>query len=563
MSKQPPAISKRSPWFLVDSELWQEPGDLKLDWATRKLAIYLRDAEGKWPIKGKKTDHVVVRAQKTICADFGISKNQLKKSIERLRVWPSRRRRFIKSYQLDGDNLTLILRPIPKQKKGTHFVRVYRWLWESNLPDAVKDIVLFTRTRFEGKDADDNELFSLRMKGDRQPSILRCCYLGGLNSKLSTGNGRHRMVSKVVRTLEQSGLVTVVKRSTSQRPMVVKLNDSKRSETVSKLLCSLEVTSKQSTKLPAKPHEVTSEYSPKLPAESRKVTTLQTPFHTPSSNTILNPPSEGSPEGEPQGGIKSEQERDGYEELRRAFSDSDSEEENSFLDELLLDDGEQEEDWEEEESDVPREPLKRNPPYHDLLQPEELRFAEMVEQECSLQSSYVKPAEVAEFIKLLFNGGPAEKSAEPVIAAMNDVSFEGINSKSWGYFKSLQNRFLDVLEKKAEPLREAEERDKERQARLLELQNSPDASERREAARSLAQLLRTETLLNFLQDETDESVLMDVANYLAISEAAAEFREEVQKLFIYRLVDDSFCDESKESLSSLLSEIENELSKKE
>ncbi len=31
-------------YFKLDSDLWPEPGPLKLDWPTRKLAIYLREA---------------------------------------------------------------------------------------------------------------------------------------------------------------------------------------------------------------------------------------------------------------------------------------------------------------------------------------------------------------------------------------------------------------------------------------------------------------------------------------------------------------------------------------
>ena len=213
-------MSSPPPWFPVDAELWQEPGPHKLPWYARRVAVYLRS-------RADREDELVLTSTQRIVADTKLSGKKVRLSLEQLKTWPSRRQRFIRSYQPKYNRITLRPLPIP-------FVRCYRWLWESPLPDDLKDIILFVRSRFAGKTNDGQELFDCNRQGRRQPSILRCCYLRGTDFR-----GRERRLLNMVRWLEQSGMMAVEKRSTMNRAMVVRLCDETPSPTVSKILSRL------------------------------------------------------------------------------------------------------------------------------------------------------------------------------------------------------------------------------------------------------------------------------------------------------------------------------------
>jgi len=189
-------MSHPPPWFPLDAELWQTPGPHKLPWYVRKVAVYLRS-------RADLKDHVVLASIQRIAADTGLSRDKVKLSLDRLRTWPSRRQRFVHSYHLKDNRI--VLRPFPFQGKGSvPFVRCYRWLWESPLPDDLKDILLFIRSRFTKKAIDGRELFDCNCYGREQPSILRCCYLKGRHSQ-----ARLRRLLNMVRWLEQTGLMVV------------------------------------------------------------------------------------------------------------------------------------------------------------------------------------------------------------------------------------------------------------------------------------------------------------------------------------------------------------------
>ncbi len=156
-------------WFAIEAELWQPPGTLKLkDWQ-RRIAIYLRKCSGV--DDGDETRPLLVlRSNDRIAADTGLSLNKVEKTINRLRCWPTPNDPFIREH--NGSEITL--RPLP-----TKFVRCPVWLWESPLPEDLKDVFLFIRSRFRGKTPQGEELFTCSLWGRKQPSIERCCYVKG------------------------------------------------------------------------------------------------------------------------------------------------------------------------------------------------------------------------------------------------------------------------------------------------------------------------------------------------------------------------------------------------
>ena len=156
--------------FWVDSELWQPPGENKLRWWERKLALYLRKVAGVFNDSGEIHPHAVLKAVSTMAAATGLSENKVRLAIARLRSWPKD-----DPFITDGDQI--LLRPLPAKK-----VRIAMWLWESPLPDDWKDVLWFVRSQFVGKD-DRGEIFRCAIMGRRMPSILRCCYVSGAHWK--------------------------------------------------------------------------------------------------------------------------------------------------------------------------------------------------------------------------------------------------------------------------------------------------------------------------------------------------------------------------------------------
>jgi len=216
------------PYFMVESELWQEPGSLKLNWTTRKVAIYLRDAASHDP------DNVALRSVKRIMADLDLSKYQVISATKKLRNWPSRRKRFIQSW--DKRTHRFVLRPIPPKDQqhgritSTH-TKVYRWFWQLSCPDVMKDIFLFICSQFETKDPAGNEVFRCSKFGRKAPSIINCCQIKTgrkIRAKhLNAGRGsvhkaQQEVVSGVVKILVKTGLLVVVERSTDWSPALVR-----------------------------------------------------------------------------------------------------------------------------------------------------------------------------------------------------------------------------------------------------------------------------------------------------------------------------------------------------
>ncbi|MFO7764620.1 MAG: hypothetical protein R6V61_12910, partial [Wenzhouxiangellaceae bacterium] len=116
-------------FFPLDADLWQVPGPLKLDWPTRKLAIYLREASSH------NADPACYRTRKRIRQDLGMTAHRLRKSLEMLKRWPDKDTPFLR--HVGSDDL-FILRPVPNR-----WVKAYRATWESSLPDSHKDVLLF------------------------------------------------------------------------------------------------------------------------------------------------------------------------------------------------------------------------------------------------------------------------------------------------------------------------------------------------------------------------------------------------------------------------------------
>jgi hypothetical protein len=132
-------VMAKPAYFKLDSDLWPEPGPLKLDWPTRKLAIYLREAASH------DEDNIALRSESRIVGDLGMTAYQVKKSLDTLTCWPSRRRSFIQHRHLREG--IIVLRPITKR-----WVKAYRAVWDSSLPDRYKDVLFFVWSQFAGKD---------------------------------------------------------------------------------------------------------------------------------------------------------------------------------------------------------------------------------------------------------------------------------------------------------------------------------------------------------------------------------------------------------------------------
>jgi hypothetical protein len=156
-------------WFAIDHDLWQPPGPKKLTWWQRKVAIYLRKCSGVHGDGKDQRPDVVLRSLSRIATDTDLSESKVEKAVQRLRKWPSRRQPFVQQH----NNTEVALRPLPRW-----FVRCPNWLWKSPLPDDLKDVFLFIRSRFTGKTIDGQELFDCNLWGTRQPSIY-VLLLGG------------------------------------------------------------------------------------------------------------------------------------------------------------------------------------------------------------------------------------------------------------------------------------------------------------------------------------------------------------------------------------------------
>ena len=248
-------------WFPVDAELWQTPRSkrTKLTWFTRRVAIYLR-------YRADRKEETVLASVPRIAADTQLSENKVKLSLKELSRWPSRRRRFILKHH-KSDN-KIILRPAP-----TPFVRCHRWLWESALPEDLKDILLFIRSRFTGKAEDGTELFDCNRFGQKQPSILHCCYVKGTDFQARRGR-----LQKIIKLLSRSGLMVVKARSTRQKTMVVALCDESPSRTVSKILIGQRSAYKTSRQVHSK--SSSSAYTPESVSKSpssKSAVVLRTP----------------------------------------------------------------------------------------------------------------------------------------------------------------------------------------------------------------------------------------------------------------------------------------------
>lgn len=486
----------RSKWFAVDSALWQEPGPLKLDWPTRKLAIYLREAAGVHDDGDEVRSHVVLRSEKRIMQDLKLSKRVLQNSIKKLQSWPSRRQRFIQSY--DPQTSYFALRELLPVKGGPRFVRVYRWFWEAaGIPDTIKDILLFTKTRFEGKDGSD-ELFSMSIKGMKQPSILRCCYI-----KAMGGPERLKMVRGVVKLLTKTGLVVVKRWSTSRSPMVVTICDSIPSETVSKTLLARRVTSE-----PFSSHQQSSLESP---ADLSLVTSEDISSHH-TSDPVSYPEAHSSssdpaPVAERQGGVEEPSRMEiAFEEASKIMEELERSKWGSSCSETVS------EPETVSESETVSEP---DPEYVALLAPAQREIIKEVERNClGLQPSRAIQ-HVPDGLDCLFGDFPNLRTSD-LLAVLESDEFANLRSLSWGLIFSNEkyfSRFTKKLRAVIHDRRESEDRLRESQSEVLNGLASSDLQKRSQAVSALVLTLaeNQNSLLQLLVSEENGELFRDAA----------------------------------------------------
>ncbi|MHB8864402.1 MAG: hypothetical protein ACYC6N_18520 [Pirellulaceae bacterium] len=285
-------------YFKLDSDLWPEPGPLKLDWPTRKLAIYLREAASH------DSDNVALRHEQRIAEDLGMTAYQVRKSLDRLMCWPSRRRSFIQHRHLKEG--IIVLRPITAR-----WVKAYRAVWDSSLPDRYKDVLFFVWSQFAGKvphsdgesntmenlgtsagDSDPMEkrgsaaLFRCSLFGRQQPSILRCCYVGRRNKM------RKHMVSDMVSRMVQAGLLVVRNMATSRSAMLCEEPSKETIRALQNRSCVQNDATRNPAGNPAEKHEEPSKPSRgtqrknlRNPAEKHEEPTFSKPVSKPKSKT--------------------------------------------------------------------------------------------------------------------------------------------------------------------------------------------------------------------------------------------------------------------------------------
>ncbi|MGM0487881.1 MAG: hypothetical protein ACQESR_14110 [Planctomycetota bacterium] len=191
-------------FFQLDADLWHVPGPLKMDWPTPKLAIYLREATSH------HDDPACYRTRKRIRQDLGLSDRVLSTSLQRLKQWPNKTEPFL-VVEDDGE---IILRPLPNRK-----VQVFRCLWDSELPDSYKDILLFAWSQYRGDVATGSHkqhVYALNLCGQKAPSILRCCYISR-----QRGTTFKKLIRKLRREIESYGFVEVLFPATSKRPAII------------------------------------------------------------------------------------------------------------------------------------------------------------------------------------------------------------------------------------------------------------------------------------------------------------------------------------------------------
>lgn len=260
-------------FIMVEPEIIQPAGSkLKLTWKETKLLISLRMAAGPFG----DDQNVAMRSDERLMQESGFKTAKgLNKAIEKLKNWPSRRKSVIQSVK--GSNI--YMRPLntnDKKRKGVKFIKIYRWLWEAkHVPDSLKSIIWFARTKFERKTKDGTEVFSLPIRSTDQTSIIKCCHLTGTHMQ-----GRLRTVSEMVSLGIRTGLLTVESGSTSNRAMQVSLNDSTRTRTISEAFAN--TSGYQQNISPG-----TSETSSGYEQDTSQGTTLQTPLLNPSLEPSL------------------------------------------------------------------------------------------------------------------------------------------------------------------------------------------------------------------------------------------------------------------------------------
>ncbi len=239
---------------------------------------------------------------------------QVKKSLDTLTCWPSRRRSFIQHrHRKEG---IIVLRPITAR-----WVKAYRAVWDSSLPDSYKDVLFFVWSQFAGKvphsggefntmenlGASDGEsdpmenrggkaLFRCSLFGRQQPSIWRCCYVGGRNKM------RKHMVSDMVSCMVKVGLLVVRDMATSRSAM---LCEEPSEETIRTLQNRCSVQNDSTRNLAGNPAEKHAEPSGptrgtqrkqvRNPAEKREEPTFSEPFSKPTRTTPFQNPFSKAP----------------------------------------------------------------------------------------------------------------------------------------------------------------------------------------------------------------------------------------------------------------------------
>lgn len=464
------------PFILVEPDIIQPAqSPKKLSWPEIKLVINLRDAAGEH--EGKQ--NVVLRSPERLKAAAGFKSNgKFKAAIHKLKSWPSRRRSVIE--KIDRKTGEIQLRDISHlatkrhHQKGVKFIKVYRWFWYSQAPDSLKSMVLFARTNFERKDK-EGEIFSLPIKN----GVLRHCFLAGTHSRQRT-----KMASEMVSLGETSGLFTVVARSTSNRAMVLRLNDSTRTKTASEAFAKFRGHQQEQVGAPTRTKKGTTKKSSRAPAPASEGTTLQSPFsESTKQNPSQIPPQTRGREAEPkQGEVNLKEENKAV-----------IEEVESFLD----------------FSQVPWGETKRNP------------------------ESFLPALEaLLEEARAIINEVPEKFRpclASVLFQAISSDNFKGLKSLSWGFLlsKAFLSRFSDsvgsALSEALEPFRLQEERKKKAEEALAADSGSPDPTVRR-AAFEKVKAADPGSAVKIMAVETDTELALEMGRSLVSHFALMEKR---------------------------------------
>jgi len=448
------------PYFQVESELWQDASPLKLNWTTRKVAIYLREAASHDP------DHVALRSVKRIMANLDLSKYQVESAIKKLRSWPSRRKRFVQCW--DKRNSRFVLRPIPQkdQQHGrttSEHTKVYRWFWELQCPDVMKDIFLFICSQFETKDSAGNEVFRCSKFGRKAPSIINCCYIptdGKLRRKHPgrLHEAQLEVVSGVVKILVKTGLLTVLEEASSRSPALVRAHAAEAIPSLQKRYAARRALAEP----PAKTSGTTSGEQAEPPAgfsgttseKKRNHHTIRTRFQNPlpepaTTTRSLEPPLQPQAAA---GAIKSLKQGGGQSPL----ATSESQPSESPLATSLA-------------------PLMQDERHRSLVLEVEI-------DGFFLNESKHDRRHLAQQVTALLQELPDDLHAADLIHAVQDGTFEGID-RSWGLLLSpkFRNRFVDKILDHYGERKSLEKSSEKTRFRLQQMLNSDDPATRLQA----------------------------------------------------------------------------------